>query len=251
MKNWLILITIALFTAFAACKKDKAEQSATLQVRLTDAPAVYDSVIVDIVSVMVHSDQSGWITMNMPSPGRYNLLQFSNGMDTLIASATMPAGNVSQIRLILGSNNSVTKNGVSYPLTVPSGSESGLKLQIHKELVEGVTNIIQLDFDAGRSIVETGSGDFKLKPVIRAVATGIDGSIKGAIQPYVPAIAYAYAGNDTFTATVSSGGGFLISAVPAGTYTVCIHPDTLYNDTCISNVTVSVNQQTNIGTIVF
>lgn len=247
----MALLPVAVLLTLWACKKDNAERTATLHVRLTDAPAVYDSVIVDIISVMVHSDQTGWVTMNMPAPGRYNLLQFTNGMDTLIATTTIPTGRVSQIRLILGSNNSITKNGVTYPLTVPSGSESGLKLQIKKDIVEGVTNIIQLDFDAGRSIVETGNGEFKLKPVIRAITTGIDGSIRGAIQPFVPAIAFAYAGNDTFTSQVDTSGGFLISGVPAGTYTVCVHPDTLYNDTCISNVVVTVNNQTNVGTIVF
>jgi hypothetical protein len=251
MKKWMVVIPVLVFITMLACKKESSIKTATLNVRLTDAPAVYDSVIVEIISVMVHSDQTGWVTMSMPAPGRYDLLRYTNGLDTLIATTTIPAGQVSQIRLILGTSNTITKDGVTYPLIVPSGAESGLKLQIHKEIIEGVTNIIQLDFDAGRSIVEVGNGTFHLKPVIRTITAGIDGSIRGAIQPFVSSIAYAFAGADTFTTPVSTTGDFLISGVPAGTYTVCINPDSLYNDTCISNVVVTVNSQTNIGTIVF
>ena len=161
MNKILYLTTTVLILIFIACKKDASEEtyvSGDLQIRLTDAPAVYDSVLIEIVGVEVHSDRTnGWINMAVPFPGQYNLLQYANGLDTLIASSNLPAGNVSQIRLILGANNSVTKNGVTYPLVIPSSSQSGLKLQIHKEIIGGVTNIILRDFDAGRSIVEQGN----------------------------------------------------------------------------------------------
>ena len=40
------------------------------------------------------------------NPGIYNLLDFTNGKDTLIADAELSGGSNSQIRLILGDNNS-------------------------------------------------------------------------------------------------------------------------------------------------
>lgn len=255
MKKLLISIAAIIAIVYTSCKKETVETVAyegTLQVRLTDAPAVYDSVVVDIVGVEVHSNQTnGWISINVPNPGRYDLLQYSNGMDTLIATSILPAGNVSQIRLILGSNNSVTKNGVTYPLVIPSGSESGLKLQIHKEIVGNTTNIILLDFDANRSVVEQGNGIYHLKPVIHCVTTDIDGSISGSITPVFQGIAYAFLGADTFSTSINSRGNFLIGGVPAGTYTVCILPDTIYNDTCFTNVVVGADSLTELGIISF
>lgn len=255
MKKILIALAAVITFAYTACKKETVENVAyegVLNVRLTDAPAVYDSVIVEIVGVEVHSDQTnGWVSLNVPAPGRHDLLQYSNGLDTLIATSTLPAGNVSQIRLILGSNNTVTENGVTYPLVVPSGSESGLKLQVHKEIVGGVTNVVLLDFDANRSVVEQGNGVFHLKPVIRVVATGIDGAVRGAVDPIFAGIAYAFAGSDTFSTSINSSGQFQIGGVPAGVYTVCIIPDTIYQDTCFSNVVVAVDSLTDLGTIVF
>ena len=255
MKKILILFAAVVAIVYSACKKETVETvtyEGTLQVRLTDAPAVYDSVIVEIVGVEVHSSPTnGWISINVPNPGRYDLLQYSNGLDTLIATSTLPAGNVSQIRLILGANNTVTKNGVTYPLVIPSGSESGLKLQIHKEIIGGTTNVVLLDFDANRSVVEQGNGVFHLKPVIHCVTIGIDGSISGSTSPVFQGIAYAFLGSDTFSTTINSSGNFLIGGVPAGVYTVCIIPDTIYQDTCFSNVVVGADSLTDLGLIQF
>ena len=58
--------------------------------------------------------------------------------------------------------------------------------------------------------------------------TGIDGSISGTIAPIFAAVAYAVSGTDTFTTTVSGNGSFIIAGVPAGSYTVCIHPLLLF-----------------------
>ncbi len=168
-----ILLVFSVIAIAIACNKSecikKPENGGFLAVRLTDAPALYDSVNVDVVGVEVHSNTTGWVTLAIPAPGIYNLLQYTNGFDTLLATTTIPAGTVSQIRLILGANNAVTKNGITYPLSVPSGSESGLKLQIHSDVIAGDTTIIQLDFDAASSVVEQGNGSFQLKPVLRAV----------------------------------------------------------------------------------
>ncbi|HEV8079174.1 MAG TPA: DUF4382 domain-containing protein [Chitinophagaceae bacterium] len=88
-----------------------------------------------------------------------------NGVDTLLATGTVPTGMVKEIRLILGSNNTVVVGGVSYPLTIPSGSESGLKIKVNKELSATLETLI-VDFDAALSI-NLESGSYKLRPVLR------------------------------------------------------------------------------------
>ena len=63
-------------------------------------------------------------------------------------------------------------------LTTPSAQHSGLKLNVHAELTEGITYKILLDFDAARSIVKTGSGAYNLKPVIRTITEATSGLSK-------------------------------------------------------------------------
>ena len=171
-KNISILaaILLAISIAFISCKKDNnTEGSSTLNVRLTDAPTVYEEVNVDIREVKVKfSDDSlntSWVTLNT-FPGIYRLLDLQNGVDTLLATGTFPFSTIKEIRFVLGPNNTIKDAGVVYPLTIPSGSESGLKLKISHALNKTLETII-IDFDAALSVAKEGTGDYKLRPVLR------------------------------------------------------------------------------------
>jgi hypothetical protein len=170
----------------------------------------------------------------------------------LIASGSIQAGTITQIRLILGSNNSVKVNGVVYPLATPSAQQSGLKLQVNQTLVPGVAYMLLLDFDAQQSIVEQGNGQYSLKPVIRVVnATGLSGSIAGSIVP--PSVITALSALDsvgTIYGTFSdTTGSFLIPGIPSGTYTLYVNPPAPYQADTLYNVTVVNGQLTNVGQI--
>ncbi len=162
-----ICITIIVVAAFIGCGKTENEYS-QLSIFLTDAPAAYDSVLIDVKSVEVHTNNGGWISLPT-NQGIYDLLQLRNNVDTLLVPVQqIPAGKVSQVRLILGSGNRIVDGGNSYPLVIPSGEESGLKLNIHRTLQPNTSYILLLDFDAAQSVHQTGNGQYKLKPVIKA-----------------------------------------------------------------------------------
>lgn len=151
-------------TLFIACNKDAG--TSTLHIRLTDAPAAYDEVNVDLKEVRVNfsDDSTGWVTLQTKDT-IYNLLGLQNGLDTLVASGTVPANTVKEVRLILGDNNTIKVNGQLYPLTIPSGSTSGLKIKVNKKLNATLETVV-LDFDAGASVTDEADG-YKLRPVIR------------------------------------------------------------------------------------
>jgi hypothetical protein len=183
--------------------------------------------------------------------GVYNLLELTNGLDTLLATAELPAGRVSQIRLVLGDNNSVKINGEIKPLSTPSAQQSGLKLNLQADLTEGVTYTITLDFDAARSIVAKGNGTYSLKPVIRALEAATSGAIKGTVTPLAstPAV-FAISGTDTVaTAYTDEAGKFMLRSIPAGTYTVSFNPKTGYLPLQKENVSVTLGNITDLGTV--
>lgn len=230
-----MLAVVTLFSA--ACKKDNTQNgTATMKVHLTDAPGMYDAVYVDIQRVEVHVDGQGWIALNTYS-GIYNLLDYSNGVDTLLATDQLPAGLVTQIRLILGTDNSVELAGVNFPLATPSAQQSGLKLNINQQLSAGATYGLLLDFDAGRSIVQTGALTYILKPVIRVEVLGVNTGITGTLDPAASAYVMAYNATDTAGSFTNASGEFLINIGP-GTYDVWVQPGSPYNDTTINNVVV-------------
>lgn len=173
MKKKLLIFSAILLTAsviFVSCKKDnKSEGTSTLHVRLTDAPTAYEEVNVDIREVRVKfSDDTlstGWVTLTT-FPGIYNLLAYQNGIDTLLGTGIFPIQVVKEIRFVLGPNNTIKDAGIVYPLTIPSGSESGLKIKINKSLNATLETII-IDFDAALSVKKEGTGDYKLRPVLK------------------------------------------------------------------------------------
>src|SRR5262245_28202385 len=122
MKTRSILFVLGLSVAIisiSSCKKET--KTAPVQFLLTDKPATYDSVNVHIVAIQVqlNHDNDSWIPVNTKD-SVYNLLDLQNGVTTLLAQDTIPAGVLQQVRFILGDGNYVVVNGVSYPLVTPS-----------------------------------------------------------------------------------------------------------------------------------
>jgi uncharacterized protein DUF4382 len=167
MKQNILMCAVVLsgFLFFNSCTKNN--ESTTVHVRLTDNPYNAEEVNVDIEEVRVkfRDDTTGWMTFDTHA-GIYNLLGLQNGVDTLLAVGTIPSNVVKEIRFILGSENSIKINGVVYPLTIPSGSESGLKIKVDKKL-HGSLDSLLIDFDATLSIVQEGNSDYYLKPVLK------------------------------------------------------------------------------------
>ena len=237
--------------AIVSCDKDDNDK-AQLSVLMTDAPGAYDAVLIDLQRVEVTGDGGNEIGLNT-NADIYNLLDLTNGVNTLIATADMEPGTISQIRLILGPNNSVVVDGVSYPLSTPSAEQSGLKLQVHQLFETGVAYTILLDFDASQSVVEKGTGEYQLKPVIRTIDVAVSGSIKGSITP-IGTIAAITASSDglTFYSSVSnSNGDFLVAGLPAGTYTITVTPALPLLPVTLTDKTVAVGVSTNVGIITF
>lgn len=255
----LSLVAISALT-FTACNKsnddgdtnpDPSSGKAQVDFHLTDGPADYDAVYIDIQEVEVTMEGSAAVTLAPIRPGIYNLLDFRNGLDTLLVRADLPPGKVGQIRLVLGSDNSVVVNGVTEPLNTPSAQQSGLKLNLQEEFVAGGVYDVWIDFDAGKSIVETGNGKYNLKPVIRAYSALTDGRIEGYVLPSAALVTvYVSDGVNTYAAIPAADGYYRISGLPEGNYTVTFDADaaTPYVDVTLTNVAVVYGQSTNLGT---
>lgn len=255
--NNLLKTTIGLLLLLflAACDDNEALTS-TIVVKLTDAPADYQEVNIDIQEVQVNLDEdeneSGWTSLSGINPGIYNLLDLTNGLDTLLAEGEVPAGFISQIRLVLGPNNSLVIDNQAIDLRTPSAQQSGLKVNLKQELNAGITYTVLLDFDAARSVVQAGnSGNYNLKPVIKAIAEAIDGSISGSLLPAeTSAVVYAIQASDTLGSSFTDDtGGFLVRGLDAGNYDLHIHPQEPFQPLILEGVLVEIGQVTDIGMV--
>lgn len=166
MLTGILVITACDPSLNAIVPTDRTSQ---LKIYLTDAPGDYEEVNIDIKEVVVKMKDSADFYSLQTNVGIYDLLQFQDGMDTLLVNDSLPAGTLQEIRLILGPDNSVVIDSVAYDLDTPSAQQSGLKIKTNRVLISGALDSLTIDFDAGQSIVERGTGTFGLKPVIRVL----------------------------------------------------------------------------------
>ena len=237
----------------AGCSKDAIRnESSRLTFLLTDAPGIFEEVNIDIVAVKIILNDS--LAELNARTGVYNLLDFVNGHDTVLVNEEIPNGKLSQVRLILGDNNSVKVDSIVYDLKTPSAQQSGLKLNVHQEFLSGITYSYIIDFDAGKSIVITGNEKYILKPVIRVFSEAITGAIQGVVQPVeANPLIYAISTTDDTSSTFSDtlSGKFMFRGLSEGTYRLEFMPDNSYNDTILYAVEVLTGNITVIDTLYF
>jgi hypothetical protein len=120
------------------------------------------------------------------SAGAFDLMDFQNGLNASLGTATVPAGTYTQIRLHVLSASVTLVDGVTFPdssstadLIVPSGAQSGIKINLSDDDDEpGLTVgegefVVLLELDVSRNFVLTGPPGSPLKclftPVVRQV----------------------------------------------------------------------------------
>ena len=249
-KIFFMLSAIVLGITLNSCNSDSNSSSYPYKVSMTDAPGPYDKVNIDLQAVEVTGSDDQAVMLNT-TVGIYNLLDLSNGISTLIATSTLTDSKVSQIRLVLGPNNTVVVGGVSYPLSTPSAEQSGLKLLVNQTLVADIQNEILIDFDANVSIIQTGNGTYKLKPVLRTIVTAISGNISGSITPVgtLATVTATSSTNIVYSSSVNNLGQFKISGLPAGNYTFTVTPLLPLLPVTQLNVVVVAGITTSLGVI--
>ena len=188
-------------------------------VRMTDRPAAIEAVILVVKEVSVNrssGEQDQWEVLRSDSLV-VDLLSLRNGVFTDLALGTVPSGLYRQIRLKLGAGSTVIVDGVPHPLVVPSGLQSGYKIVGDFSVPDGGSIVLLLDFDAAKSIHETGSGTWILQPTVRVLAQPLAGAIGGHVAPAgVQTSIFAIAGIDTIQSTVAAGDGeFVLSMLRA------------------------------------
>jgi hypothetical protein len=189
--------------ALAACSDSSGTGSTgSLTVRLTDAPFPFSDVAsVDIFVVRVdartseptddeaadESDNSSWTTVATPNTV-INLLDLAGGKTENLGAATLATGTYDGFRLIIDpTRSSITlKDGSKPAIQFPGARHSGIKVNLDKpiSLTEN-GSVMTLDFDVGRSFVVRGNNaknGFNFRPVIRAVAEDITGSVTGSVR---------------------------------------------------------------------
>ena len=200
------------------------------------------------------SDCAVWDTLDIRA-GVYNLLNLSNGIDTLLATGYTPAGIILKIRITLGDNNSVVIDSVSYPLQLYRNNHQVILFVKHDDDVEEISpgNLqMFLDFDVSRSIVRIDNNRFVLRPRIGIFVPSRTASIEGRVFPEeARAVLAVYASGDTLVAIPDDDDGeFKIRGLRGNTADLFVNATANgYRDTTIIGIAIRPGQERNVGTI--
>jgi len=156
----------------------------SLSVNLTDAPVDgAANVVVMFTGLELHRSDGTLVTLDFGTTnGQANsksidLIKLQNGVTgALTQGEAVPAGNYEWMRLkVLAEKNSQGEsyitllNGAQYPLYIPSGAETGLKLVRPFTVAQGSTTRLVVDFDLRKSVRAPPGQDpnYVLKPTLR------------------------------------------------------------------------------------
>ena len=224
----------------------------TLKLSLTDsATRDYRAIYVTIDRVDVHRADGNWEVVANPQ-ATYDLLELVNGVTVVLGEDLLPAGDYTQMRLIIGTtaDNSDNLDGLPHPyanylvmaddsinqLKIPSGPQTGIKLVSGFTINANQTTELLLDFDAMRSVVKAGaSGLYLLKPTIKVLHVANVTSVEGTITTMVDDVSTPLSGTfvsaqsgdplDIQAGTISAdNGGYKLFLEPGG-YTLVATAD--------------------------
>ena len=189
------VVVVLAFVIMSGCITAPVGQS-TLVIAVRDAPKTTGSGTItylglNISEVSVHqasanqtatetdeemtateSDDSGtagW-TVVVNQPQTVDLMRLTD-VSEVIGQKTMEPGKYTQVRLKIDSGT-IAVDGTDHDLAVPGGV---LKLNRGFVLKPNETLKLTLDFNVEKSIIRTGSDQYKLKPVIAVISETISG----------------------------------------------------------------------------
>ncbi len=216
-----------------------------------------------------------------PAPKQIDLLALSGGQsDFLLNGYTLPAGHYSWIRLMVDTagmrDSYIVAQGADHELTIPSGMQTGLKLNRGFDVPDGGSAHFTIDFDLRKSVHMTGNGDYMLRPTLRMVDNNMVGSMSGTVDASLvpggctPAV-YIFDGSgvtpddidgiapdpvSTASVKLDSNDGmykYMAAFLDAGNYTMAFTCDAAADDPTVDNAmtfsgttTVSVTANTNM-----
>src|SRR5438445_493607 len=186
--------------AAAGCGGGSTSSNGSLSVAMSDAPpnlGDVSAVNVTVTKLEVHpgdgtetgdtSTDNKWKTCWQGSR-TFNLLTLANVTDVtnlplIVDRNSLPAGHYDQLRMIISNDPSlttITVNGSTQPLTVPSGGQTGLKSKKF-DITRSTNTVLLLDFNVAQSVTLQGNGSYQIKPIIDIDPLTGTGSVSGKV----------------------------------------------------------------------
>lgn len=189
-------------------------------------------------------DEGEWMVVATPDTV-INFLDLINGEMTTLVDTSLETGYYEQLRLLLGDNNYVVLDDESrYDLFVPSGIQTGVKINLDFAIEPNEIIEVYVDLNATKSVHYNRGRGWMMRPTFNAFKKVISGTVAGSVTDTAgtaleDAYVFAAAGEDTVASTKTGTEGDYLLVLPEGTYTLTSsadgysQADTTYEDVMI------------------
>ena len=234
--KFLFLLALPLF--FIACDPDDkpAAKTGDLKIQLADAPFDYGLVSQANVTVFKVEIANGEEFLTLTEEEfAVNLLELTNGVTETLVDSEIPVGEYNLIRVYVKDASVVLNDGTVYNLKVPSGEQTGIKINVDPAIRVrgGLTSELLLDFDVSKSFVARGNigkpnfNGFIFKPTLKAVNLSTAGTLAGTVvtgeTPLEGAQVSVIVADTVNTTTFTDlTGGYTILGLAEGIYGVTV-----------------------------
>lgn len=256
MKRRFMVPFLAAALTLGACGDGSSisgEGASRLSIRLTDAPGDLAEAQVQITQIYLQGD-NGRIVLMDGGTEYIDLLTLAGGKTAeLVGDAVVPSGTYSQLRFVIGGAYIKTRDGAVYAtqgaatpaggtagsLQCPSCAQSGFKVKLPGGAVsiDSDSKVLVVDFDVSQSFGHQAgkSSKWVMHPVMHASDFQASGGISGTVKPDSGVVLPSCGGAETdlvrFVPTATAGevirsgvtdaaGGYRISFVEPGSYTL-------------------------------
>ena len=176
------LVVLSLLAVGCNSSSESGSDSmGSMSLRITDAPIdEASSVVVQFSEVQIRgTDTTQNINFKLDPSRSIDLLALQgSATQALFTDEAVPAGTYNEVRLLINAEVGTVdsyivlkQGGAQHELTVPSGSESGLKVKGNFTVPVNGSSSFTVDFDVRKSIVKSGNANsangikYHLKPV--------------------------------------------------------------------------------------
>lgn len=251
----LFLLPLVVFS----CKEFDDSPKALVNILLIDAPAKWDSVIVEIQGVeleFVPNGRQGEVERLFlpyePGDKQVDISQLVGGVSLPVARNEMQLGVITGVTLRIGTENALYLDEDRYPLELPEGNTDYF-LPVSIDLDQGLSYDLVLDFDLVKSIqIDTENPlTFDFNPSLSAFSGIGRSNLTGTTSPSdLRPVIYAIQDSDSVSTHTNTGGSFSFRLI-SGTYDVYIDPkDSRYLADTIRGVLIESGKTTDLERII-
>lgn len=189
------LLSLAITLSLTACGGGGGGGSSTgtLNLGITDAPVDNaDAVWVEFTGIEIKPANGNSFSIDFAQPKQINLLALTGGTaELLLDGQTLNAGRYDWMRLKVNASQGgdpaddsyIVIGGTPHELRIPSGDQTGLKLNRPITIPADGSSSFTVDFDLRKSVHERSGGIYNLRPTLRLVDNSTDGSLAGTVDP--------------------------------------------------------------------